>query len=132
MNVSHKFTKLNYFSNLENYTIPEETGVFVFLQMILTDEKYWSKGEEFRPERFLVNGKYTPIQSEANIPFGVGRRSCVGEKFAIAEVFLVLVRFLQLTTNYDIVLGTNGKLDPDPNQVFVKTPKKFNIIFKTR
>ena len=113
-----------------NYTISKETAVVVFNQMISTDDKNFSNGDELRPERFLVDGKYTTNASFANIPFGVGRRICVGDKLAMTNLFLALVRFLQLTTDYDIVLGTNGGIEVNPKQFIFLMTNKFNIIFK--
>ena len=99
--------------------------------MISTDEKNWKNGHQFRPERFLEREKYSTDKLYANIPFGVGRRICLGENLARNEYFLALVRFLQLTMDYEIVLGTNGGIDIDPNQSFFLGVNKFNIIFKS-
>ncbi len=43
---------------------------------------------QFQPERFLdpINGKSL---EQKIIPFGVGKRSCLGESLARAEFFLV-------------------------------------------
>ena len=73
----------------------------------------------FKPERFLDSkGKYLTTRPKTFIPFGVGRRVCLVEKLAIADLFLVLVRFLQKTYDYEIVLHMNNdenSLLPDPN-----------------
>ena len=65
-------------------------------------------------------------------PFGVGRRVCLGEKLAIADLFLVLVRFLQSTNKYDIVLDSNNGIDPDPNISDSISPYDYKIILKTK
>ncbi|XP_054158509.1 uncharacterized protein LOC128956821 [Oppia nitens] len=95
-----------------DYTIPEGMAVFVYQGFILLDDKNFENPDTFKPERFIdSDGHYMTTRSPAFIPFGVGRRSCVGEKLAIADYFLVLVRFLQLTQNYDIVLDSHHGLD---------------------
>ena len=104
----------------------------VYHGVILNDEKYWPNVNEFRPERFLENGKYMTTRPKAYIPFGVGRRICLGEKLAIADLFLVLVRFLQSTSNYDLVLGTNGGVEADPNITDSFSPHEYKIILKTK
>ena len=94
---------MNYtvFYILGDYFIPENTSVFLFQDNIMRDEKYWDKPNDFIPERFLENGKYLTTRPTAFIPFGYGRRVCLGEKLAIADLFLVLVRFLQKTSEYE-------------------------------
>ncbi|CAG2183102.1 unnamed protein product, partial [Oppiella nova] len=82
-------------STIGNYTIPENMGVFVYQGICCRNDDDWQKGSEFRPERFLDSeGQFMTTRPKAYIPFGVGRRVCLGEKLAIADLFLVLVRFL--------------------------------------
>ena len=113
----------------EQHTIPEDTQIVLFQGGILHDDKYWGDGWTFRPERFLDNGKYVTTKPKAFIPFSVGRRVCLGEKMAIADLFLVLVRFLQKTSQFDIVLHIteNDVLKPDPNNALEVHPKKYEI-----
>ena len=87
----------------------------------MNDESNWKDANVFRPERFLENGQYLSTRPKAFIPFGVGRRVCLGEKLAIADLFLVLVRFLQKTADYDLVLHMDDKnpLNPDLNVINV-------------
>ena len=57
---------------------------------IMNQDNNWNNPREVRPERFLENGKYLSTRPKAFIPFGVGRRVCLGEKLAIADLFLPL------------------------------------------
>ncbi len=101
----------------------------------MNDPKYWNNPQEFRPERFLENGKYLASRPTAFIPFGTGRRKCLGEKLAINDVFLVLVRLLQSTNEYEISLdGGPGSADmePDCNLIDISRPNDFRIIFKNK
>ncbi len=114
-------------------TIPKGTGLFVHQYSILNDEKYWQKPNEFIPERFLEDGKYLSTRPSAFIPFGVGRRVCLGEKLALADLFLVLVRFIQATEGYEIVLENDPKnysLEPDADVVDSLVPHDYKIVFK--
>ncbi|XP_054166156.1 uncharacterized protein LOC128963668 [Oppia nitens] len=122
-----------------SYWLPEKQRLFVCQWHIMNSDKYWQNADHFLPERFLDNdGHYTTTtttttstttRSKAYIPFGVGRRQCLGEKLAIADLFLVLVRFLQLTENYDIVVVDNCQqdLDPNPNDFNNFQPNKHEI-----
>jgi cytochrome P450 len=101
----------------------------------MNDPKYWNNPREFRPERFLENGKYLASRPTAFIPFGTGRRKCLGEKLAINDLFLVLVRFLQSTNEYEIALeGGPGSADLEPDNSIPDSakPNHFQIIFKNK
>jgi len=69
----------------------------------------------------------------AFIPFGLGRRVCLGEKMAIADLFLALVRFLQLTDGYEIVLENgpqNWSLEPDADIADTIVPIEYKVLLK--
>ena len=98
-------------TKLGDYTIPAGTEISIFQYNIMHDEKYWVKPFEFILERFLDSDGRLTNANKAFIPFGVGRRNCLGEKLAIADLFLVLVRILQKTTEYELVLHYDNKED---------------------
>ena len=116
---------------LGKYTIPENTRLFVYQWNIMTNEKYWPNADQFIPERFLTpDGQYVSTRPQAFIPFGVGRRVCLGEKLAIADLFLVFVRFIQLTADYDIKLDENDRiLDIDTSNANLYMSHKYKISF---
>ena len=100
---------------------------------ILHDPKHWDKPEEFQPERFLdQNGKHNS-RVPAFVAFGIGRRACLGEKLAVADLVLVTCRLLQATRGYEIALpGGPGSvsLDGDINQANLLTVVKHEIQLK--
>jgi cytochrome P450 len=99
----------------------------------MNDPKYWNNPQEFRPERFLENGRYLASRPTAFIPFGTGRRICLGEKMAINDVFLVVVRFLQSTNGYELTLRDgpgSADMESDDSMQNVFPPKKYEIILK--
>jgi cytochrome P450 len=99
----------------------------------MNDPKYWNNPQEFKPERFLENGKYLASCPIAFIPFGTGRRMCLGEKLAINDVFLVFVRLLQSTNGYEISLKEgpgSADFDSDNSMQNIFPPKKYEIILK--
>ncbi|XP_054154623.1 steroid 17-alpha-hydroxylase/17,20 lyase-like [Oppia nitens] len=124
-------------SKIGNYMIPKNMSIAVFQGFILRNDsnKYWTNPNDFIPERFLDSDNHymiTRLQQTAYIPFGIGRRVCLGEKLATADLFLVLTRFLQSTQNYDIVLDSHPGFDADPYNVDLVSPCSYSIIFKSK
>ncbi|XP_028768447.1 premnaspirodiene oxygenase-like [Neltuma alba] len=82
---------------INGYTIPEKTQVFVNVWAIGRDPNYWTSSsssssysaEEFAPERFMNSSDCRGSNFEY-IPFGAGKRSCPGMLYgpAIGEILL--------------------------------------------
>ncbi|XP_055385573.1 methyl farnesoate epoxidase-like [Condylostylus longicornis] len=119
--------------NYQNYIIPKNTLALVSIYSLNMDKKYWIDPHNFRPERFLNNdGKL--IHHEYFIPFGLGKRRCVGEMLARSSLFLFFAIFVQ---NFDIELqdhknlpekiGFDGiTLSPKPYKAYLKIRKFTN------
>jgi len=70
-------------------------GALVFVSPYLTHRhpEFWTDPERFAPERFLDG---TRAESRAGyLPFGIGPRQCVGDRFARMTLELVLPMLLQ-------------------------------------
>ncbi|KZC05577.1 Cytochrome P450 9e2, partial [Dufourea novaeangliae] len=65
------------------------TNVWIPVYAIQTDPNYFEDPEKFNPERFLQDGKRI-ASSGTFIPFGVGPRSCIGNRFALIEIKVLL------------------------------------------
>ena len=76
-----------------DYKIPESTLIYSNTYTVHMDPSYWGDPEVFRPERFVVDGRFTP--NDRNIPFGVGRRRCLGETLARMENFLIFANLMK-------------------------------------
>ena len=84
VNVFHRTTKD---TEIRGYKIPENTVITHQVCTVLMDERYFPEPETFKPERFLdKNGKF--FQPVELMPFGVGKRACLGEGLARLELFL--------------------------------------------
>lgn len=66
----------------------------------LQEDKYFPRGSEFLPERWLRenannealrNSETTPF---LYLPFGFGPRTCIGKRFAELEIQILVTRYL--------------------------------------
>ena len=57
------------------------------------DPNYYKNPEKFDPERFLGDNKIN-LNSGIYLPFGMGPRGCVGSRFAILELKIILFHLL--------------------------------------
>ena len=78
----------------QGYRIPAGTRVLYSIYLSHRDPRYWPEPDEFRPERFAVSGGEQRA-SLAYVPFGGGRRACIGLSFCQVESKVVLARLLQ-------------------------------------
>uniref|UniRef100_A0A1I8N5X8 Uncharacterized protein n=2 Tax=Musca domestica TaxID=7370 RepID=A0A1I8N5X8_MUSDO len=75
-----------------NLFLPKRTQINLHIYDIHRNPKYFPDPEVFRPERFMSSEKRHPY---AFIPFSVGQRNCIGQKFAILEIKTLLIHILQ-------------------------------------
>ncbi|KAI9193082.1 cytochrome P450 [Polychytrium aggregatum] len=76
---------------LGNYTIDSDTEVYIDAATLHRNPKYWGPDPDgFRPDRFLE-----PYNRNAFVPFSVGPRACLGQKFAQVEYVCALARIVQ-------------------------------------
>ncbi|XP_063459928.1 cytochrome P450 2U1 isoform X4 [Pan paniscus] len=79
---------------LQGYTIPKGTLILPNLWSVHRDPAIWEKPEDFYPNRFL-DDQGQLIKKETFIPFGIGKRVCMGEQLAKMELFLMFVSLMQ-------------------------------------
>lgn len=81
-------------TEFRGYTIPKGTVVVPNLWSVHRDPTQWDDPDSFNPARFLEDeGKL--VRKECFIPFGIGRRVCMGEQLAKMELFLTVTSLLQ-------------------------------------
>nr|QZM07455.1 cytochrome P450 monooxygenase CYP301B1 [Lasioderma serricorne] len=84
---------------IRGYHIPE--GVQIIFQHYVASnlERYFPKSEEFIPERWLKGDKNQSVCSNhhpfASLPFGFGRRMCLGRRFADLELQTLIAKVIQ-------------------------------------
>ncbi|GAU92109.1 hypothetical protein RvY_04234 [Ramazzottius varieornatus] len=113
---------------LGGYLIPKGTTVMMHLYSILHDPELWDNVEEFKPDRFIKDGKISV--PEYFVPFGAGRRSCIGEQLARKELFLV---FANIMSHFNLEKPAGAEVPSlETIQAVVLQPKPFEIVAKPR
>lgn len=78
------------------YEIPKGAIVGLGFDVVHLSPKFWKDPQAFDPQRFDENDTTRPpIHPYAFVPFSAGPRSCIGNKFAMAEMKVVLSTLLQ-------------------------------------
>ncbi|KAK9752572.1 Cytochrome P450 [Popillia japonica] len=92
--------------------------IFVPINGIQRDPKYFPNPDSFDPERFSDENKGN-IKPYTYMPFGLGPRNCIGSRFAILESKTI---FFSLLSKFNFIAI-------DKTQIPIKlSKKKFNIV----
>ncbi|XP_012250706.2 cytochrome P450 9e2-like [Athalia rosae] len=86
-----------------------EPGMILWLPIdaIQRDPKYWEDPEKFDPDRFGEKRK-SNFDPATFIPFGIGPRACIGNRFALMETKLAI---FELLANFNIT-ACSKTIDP--------------------
>ncbi|XGW12359.1 hypothetical protein V3C99_013232 [Haemonchus contortus] len=79
---------------LLGFRLPKGTVVLPQYGTVHHDSRYFPEPEKFKPERFLDGDGCFKRRPEMN-PFGMGKRTCLGENLARYELFLLLTTLIQ-------------------------------------
>ncbi|CAF3787146.1 unnamed protein product [Rotaria sordida] len=109
-------------------TIPAGTIVGIDMYSVHFDSDLWGPVDPnvFYPERFAT--KRHPL---AWIPFGSGPRSCVGMRFALMEMKLVLIRLLKTYSIIDCGKQTHRSIE-ELDEMIAITPKNVIVRLQSR
>ncbi|MEX0620864.1 MAG: cytochrome P450 [Solirubrobacterales bacterium] len=99
---------------INGYRIPAGSSLMVLITMIHRDPKLWPNPEGFDPERFLPENARGRTR-QAYMPFGAGRRICVGSTFAIIEATL-LAAMISRRLAFDLPRGAVLEVDASITQ----------------
>ncbi|CAJ0601236.1 unnamed protein product [Cylicocyclus nassatus] len=121
--------KLNIFRQAEadteigGYPVPRGTVVSAELCLLLNDESKFSNPDKFDPSRFI----HDPSLAAMVAPFGLGRRACLGESLARAELYLIIGNIL-LRYSLNGVDGPPSAAE-DNDFGILRKPRSFRILF---
>ncbi|MBJ7332642.1 MAG: cytochrome P450 [Solirubrobacteraceae bacterium] len=88
---------------IDGHLIPKGSTVIVPIHAIHHDPRFWPDPDVFDPSRFLP-GEGRGRHRSAYLPFGGGRRVCIGTSFALLETTLITAMMSQRFV-FDLVPG---------------------------
>ena len=78
----------------KGYYIPKDTAVISSLYHVMHDPIHFKNPAVFQPERYLnQDGEF--LHDDHVVPFGIGKRFCLGRTLAEKEFFLFFTGFIQ-------------------------------------
>jgi len=118
--LSHRLTQDTEYGQ---YKFKKGTMFFANLDKFLNDPSEFPEPKKFIPERFMENGILQ--KKDHFVPFGVGKRICMGESLAKNELFVFFVRILQ-RLQFKVIEGQ----EPSPKNYVsgvTRIPDPFNV-----
>ena len=109
---------------VNGHKFKEGTVFFTNVQKLLMDPVQFPEPEKYRPERFLDQDGNI-VKNEYLVPFGIGKRICMGETLAKNEMFIFFVRMLQRLS-----FSIDPQNVPDPKNciaAITRIPKPFQV-----
>ncbi len=88
---------------IDGHRIPKGATVIIPIHAVHNDERWWPNPDAFDPTRFLGENAKSRHRS-AYLPFGGGRRICIGSSFALMETTLIAAMMSRRFV-YDLVPG---------------------------
>ena len=134
--VHNLFTRLSAKDTvLGDYVVPSDTLMSIAISSINRHPDSWYDPDEFIPERFLTKEK-RKHKLFSWMPFSVGPRRCIGDKFSIMEQKCLIGKLLlqydiaphegQPTGNVELPLSTTSFA------FFFKQPAPFSVRLQPR
>ncbi|XP_013421525.1 steroid 17-alpha-hydroxylase/17,20 lyase-like [Lingula anatina] len=103
-------------TKLGGYDIPKGTLVYANFWTIHNDPNIWESPEVFKPERFLnKDGSLKELDNKVWVPFSSGKRKCVGEALARANIMMISALFFR---RFKVSFPSGQKPDFEPSKLF--------------
>ncbi|XP_061176499.1 1,25-dihydroxyvitamin D(3) 24-hydroxylase, mitochondrial-like isoform X2 [Saccostrea echinata] len=124
--------KLQQDTEIGGYHIPKGTFMFFCNNTLSLSEEQFENPEKFLPERWIEGKNDSQKQRLMGLcvqPFGLGKRNCLGRRFAEQEIHLAVIKILQ---NFEVEV-TDDCRDALPQYTTFAVPDRpIKFIFKRR
>ena len=134
---THRFCSLNPFLKRQltgdivtkdGYELKKGTSLLFNNWALNFDKSYWTKPEEFYPERFIDEiGKFDDSKFERMFSFGFGKRRCIGVYTGRSLCFLTAVNIFK---KFELI--QEKEIDIDPVDGIGLSPKPFKVFMRRR
>lgn len=122
---------------IEGYKIPKGTAVYIHIYMLHRDPKVYSNPELFNPDRFLPENQNSSQRNPFSfIPFSAGPRNCIGQRYAMSELKVIIAFLLRrfkfesitsrdkIITRMDMVLRSKHPIKVKISKKILKNTEK--------
>ncbi|CAG9864108.1 unnamed protein product [Phyllotreta striolata] len=111
-------------AELYGYLIPENAIILTNLYSVHMDEAFWKDPYRFDPERFLNERGDLSVNERHYVPFGGGKRRCLGESLGKANIFLFFTAILH---NFRVERADDVELKLEGHDGVTMAPKPFRV-----
>jgi len=108
--------------------IKKGTHIKLPYHVIHHNPEFWPEPETFKPERFLKANAHN-IKPFSWLPFGSGPRQCIGERFAMTEMKIAMVKLLQ---KFTLETNANSEIKLLDGDMFMYGYPDFSLTFIKR
>ncbi|KAF9451579.1 cytochrome P450 [Macrolepiota fuliginosa MF-IS2] len=127
----------HYLSEDDEYNgffLPKGSVVLGNAWAILHDQRDYPNPLEFKPERFLKDGKLDPRAREPTASFGFGRRICPGRHIAISSLYLSIASILSAFKIEHAIDDHGNVIEPSKEYIssLILHPAPFKCSIKPR
>ena len=124
-------SQISFIFSIGGYDIPKGTTVLINHWALHHDPKFWKNAETFDPHRYLDNEGKMDLKPDSWLPFGAGRRVCLGEPVARTELLLIAANLLQ---NFKFKSPPGVEMVPEGfcESVGSELPKAYKVVIERR
>ncbi|KAH8341486.1 hypothetical protein KR059_008349 [Drosophila kikkawai] len=103
--------------------MPKDAQISIHIYDVMRDPRHFPKPNEFKPERFLPENTVNR-HPFAFVPFSAGQRNCIGQKFAILEMKVLLAAVIR---NFKLLPSTQIEDLTFENGIVLRTQENIKV-----
>ncbi|KAJ1436138.1 cytochrome P450 [Ochromonadaceae sp. CCMP2298] len=113
-----------------DYRLRKGTTVVVSTVAVHRHPSFWKDPDVFDPERFSrENIRHTVTHPYQYVPFSAGPRGCIGQRFALMEVIVVLGSLL---SHFTFSLAAKDRAQVQEEETLTMQPLNLNVVVSLR